>query len=199
MSDNGHSIPPGSSILPALSAVFVSCAALSLQLLDRPAVPLKPDVLLLELFLQLSLAGLCTTHLVPLQLVLGNGLPPLHVPCLALQYTTFAAVRSSTSSNVFASPAGRPRPRACPAPRPGPRPPSRAVPQGRGAWRPLGASAALPRSSLPKSCLLLPWSSSHFRHSATRSRTISFAFSFRRDIASASPAFCSDVSPPRNL
>ena len=37
--------------------------------------PLKPEVLLLELFLQL----------VPLKCVLNNGPAPLHVPCLALQ------------------------------------------------------------------------------------------------------------------
>ena len=67
------------------SAIIVSCVTLALQLLDCPAVPLKPDVLLLELFLsRFPQAGLCVSHLVILQLVLGNDLLPLHVQHLTL-------------------------------------------------------------------------------------------------------------------
>ena len=53
-------------MLLALSAIVVSCANLNLKLLDHPAVHFKPDVFLLELFLQLSPVGLCVADLVPL-------------------------------------------------------------------------------------------------------------------------------------
>ena len=56
------------------------------KLLDCQAVPLELGVLLLKLFLQLPLAGLCVAHLVTLQLVLGDSPPPLCVLCLDLQH-----------------------------------------------------------------------------------------------------------------
>ena len=73
-----------SAMFLTLTTAIVSSATLALQLLDRPANQLKSGVLLLELFLRLPQAGLCVSHLVLLKLVLGNGLPLLHVLCLTM-------------------------------------------------------------------------------------------------------------------
>jgi hypothetical protein len=128
-------------MLPALSAVVVSCAAFALQLLDRPAVPLEPGVLLLRLFLQLSPAGLCAANLLPLQLVLGDGPLLLRVPRLALQHHVRGckvpklfqhlrlASRAAFSWSFGSSATSRVTPSSS-APRAtaGPRPPSRDAP-----------------------------------------------------------------------
>ena len=62
-------------MLQVLDTAAVSCATMTLQLLDHPAVLLEPGVLLLELFLYSTVAGLCIIHLMPLLLLLASGLP----------------------------------------------------------------------------------------------------------------------------
>ena len=99
------------SIIPALSAVVNPCFALALQLLNRPVFPLKPGVLLLKLFLQLTPISLYAAHRVPLQLVLGNG-PPRSVSRAWFCSTTLAAVIPLAFSNVFIRSAVRPSPEA---------------------------------------------------------------------------------------
>jgi hypothetical protein len=156
-------------MLPALSAVVVSCATLALRLFHRPAVPLDPGVLLLGLVLQLPPAGLCAAHLVPLQLVRGDGPPPLRVPRMDLQHhvggrkildllqrlrpdSRAAFSRSSRSSDTSRATPSSSAPEATARP-------ASAVASRASRSRCLaaaGASTALPHSSSPSSPSLSP-------------------------------------------